>query len=85
MHRCQTNPCTVGDNRNETMSVNKFPSSLDMRLWTLAGAVGAMGAVGDKSSDARIHAFSKGRFYVAERVRKRKERPELNDRKKIGD
>ena len=45
----------------------------------------AVGAVSDKSNDARIHASSKGCFRVAERVRERKERPELNDRKKIGD
>ena len=81
MHRCQTNPCTVGDNRCQTMSVNKFPSFLGMLLWTHGGAVGA---VSDKSSDARIHAFSKGSFRVAKRVAGKKG-PELNDRKKIGD
>ena len=48
-------------------------------------SVRAVGAVSDKSNDARIHASSKGCFSVAERVRERKERPELNDRKKIGD
>ena len=35
-------------------------------LWTLAGEVGAVEAVSDKSCDTGIHSFSKGCFRVAE-------------------
>ena len=53
---------TAGDNRNETVALDKFASCLAMLLRTLAGAVGAVGAVravSEKSGGARRHASSK--------------------------